>query len=161
MIKNEKGFSLVELITTCVILCVSLGLVAVIVYTFNTNTELHTISKQVLSDLRYSQEIAMSQRREVDVLINLGSNQYEAKWHDDGSYIPLPTDDSKNLKINFNNSQYKNISITNTQITGRFSFCPLGKPNIDGAVIGSQMTMMTLNSKRSIVIFPTGLTAIE
>ena len=71
---HNEGFSLIELIIVIVIT----GIMAAIAIPklSNNNIDLYSVARQVKSDIRYTQELAMSKYRKTTITFNSGSDTY-------------------------------------------------------------------------------------
>jgi prepilin-type N-terminal cleavage/methylation domain-containing protein len=155
-----KGFTLAELVVVITIVVIFTGVVTVSVNDINDNTRLSNAADRALADIRYAQEMAMTHRREVDVFVNVGADRYEAKWNDDATYLPCPIS-GNNLIVTFNQGEYESVSITSSGVGTRLSFTATGAPLIDGSSFGGGTSVMLLNSKIQVTIYPSGYTNLS
>jgi len=158
--RRNGGFTLVELIVAICVLAILTGAVTVGVGNINGDTRLSNAAARALADVRYAQEIAMANRREVDVYIFPNTEKYELKWHDSGAYLVSPYSGG-NAVTQFAQGDFSDVVITSSQISGRLSFSATGQPLINGASFGSERSVMYLNSRIHIVIYSSGYSCLE
>lgn len=152
---NRRGFTLIELIVVIVIMAILTGAISITVSDINENTRLSNAATRALADVRYACELAMNNRREVNVLVNVGSDKYEVKWHDDGSYVPSGVD-GEDLIVQFGGGEYLDIEITSSGLGGRLSFTDTGEPLINGSRFSDEKSVLCLNDKVHVVVYPSG-----
>ena len=156
----EKGFTLVELIVVISVVAILTGTIGVTVDSINSDTRLSNAATRALADVRYATEMAMTHRREVDVYVTVASDKYEVKWHDTGAYVPSGLDGS-DLIVEFNQGEYSDVSIVSSGLGGRLSFTALGEPLINGSPFSTEKSIMFLNSKIHVVVYPSGYACLE
>lgn len=156
----NNGFTIVELVVVMVIISVFAGVVGVSVDEVNQDTRLSNAATRALADVRYAHELAMAHRREVDVYVTPASDKYEVKWHDTGAYVTSGVT-SDNLIVQFSQGDYHDVSISSSGLGGRLSFSATGEPLINGSSFYSEKSVMFLNSRIHIVIYPSGYAVIE
>ncbi|MFQ5822836.1 MAG: Tfp pilus assembly protein FimT/FimU [bacterium] len=158
---NQNGFTLVEIITILAIVGI-LSFVAVAKFT-NTHTKLQseTMIHKIASDVRFAQQLALSQGKGTRVYIDQQNNRYYLKW-DDGTYIQNPVG-GEDFIIQFGTGDFKEVEITATAFTGgRLDFNTSGVPLNAGFAYSGTLNLVTLNnSKRILVTANTGLLKIE
>lgn len=159
--KLNKGFTLVELIVVIVVISILTGTVSVSMNDINKKTRLSNAATKALADVRYAQEMAMSNNREVSVIVTASSEKYEVKWQDTGAYIPSSTDKNENLSVEFGTGEYKQIEIISSGIGSRLTFTPLGEPLINGSRFSNETSVMLLNNEVHVVVYPSGYTCLE
>ena len=159
-IDRKQGFTIIEVIVVLVIVVLLTGVVGVSVNTLNEDTRLSNASTRALAEVRYAQEMAMTHGREVDFVVTPGSDRYEVQWHDNGSYVPSAIDGS-DLIVTFNQGEYQGVVMTSSGLGGLLSFTPLGEPLINGSSFSSVKSIMFLNSKIHVTIYPSGYSCLE
>ena len=157
---NSRGFTLLEAVIVIAITGILLVTLGISIGDTSTNTRISAAAGRALADLRYAQEMAMTYYREVDVFVSTGSDQYEVKWHDTGSYVPSSLDES-DLIVNFNQGDYSDVSITSSDIGGRISFNSTGKAFLNGGSFNNELRAMVLNSKAEIIVYPSGYVSLN
>ena len=150
----------IELIVTLSVMAIFTGAITVSVGDINSSTRLSNAASQALADVRYGQELAMAHRREVDVIINVGGDYYEIRWHDDGTYVPSPYG-SGDAKVQFGTGDFSDVSIISTQFSTRLSFTSTGQPLQNGGSFSNPLSIMLLNSKIHVVVYSSGYSALE
>jgi prepilin-type N-terminal cleavage/methylation domain-containing protein len=153
---RREGFSLVELIVVIAVVGILSVVIGTTVSGVNNDTRLANAGAHALADVRYAQEMAMSHRREVDVLVYPSTESYEVKWHDTGAFVPSSLDESNDCQVNFNQGEYHDVVISSSGLGGRLSFTATGTPLINGAPLTSEKMVLTLNGRIFIVVFPSG-----
>jgi prepilin-type N-terminal cleavage/methylation domain-containing protein len=160
-IRGQKGFTLVEIIVVISVVMILTGTVGVQVTNMNENTRLSNAASRAMADIRYAQELAMTQQREVDVFVTVGQNKYEIKWHDTGMPVPNPQS-TQNLTVLFNQDDYTGVTMTSSGLGGnRLSFTPGGEPLIGGARFSNGRSVMLLNNKIYVSVYSSGYTCVE
>ncbi len=160
MKRGSRGFTVIELIVVIVVVGILLSSVLFMMDDVQSKTRISNATARALSDVRYAQEMAMSNRREVDVIVNAASNYYEVKWHDTGAYVTSPLTGSDFI-VYFMDGEYKDIDIVSTGLSTRLSFTETGAPLVNGAIFGSATSVMLLNSSYYVSVYPSGYVGIE
>jgi prepilin-type N-terminal cleavage/methylation domain-containing protein len=157
--KKGRGFSLAELIVVIAVIGILSGTVSLSIGTIDRDSRLSVTAAQALADLRYSQEIAMTQRRQVNFTIS--GNTYKATYRDDGTYVVSPTDNTKNLMVTLNQGVSKGVVIS-SGINGTIYFNRDGTPYDNGGnPMPSQTSIMNLNGRQNVVLFSSGYSTIN
>ncbi len=114
---NIKGFTLIEVIMVIVIIGI---LIRVAVPRFNAfyAAKLSGALKKVVSDIRYTQQLAVSGHDTYSMIFDVANNTYEVRRVSDNSLAVDPFSRGS-LQINFNTSpQYNGIDITSVNFGG-------------------------------------------
>jgi type II secretory pathway pseudopilin PulG len=157
---NEKGYTFIELIAIISIILVLSGSMSVSVDKMNKNAVLLNAAEKALADVRFSQEIAISNRRDVNFNVLPGSDRYYAVYQDDGSYVTDAR--GANLDVLFGpGTDYRNVAITSTQTGTRLNFTGMGEPLSSGSNFDANLVVMSLNGKVDVVVWGSGLTTFE
>lgn len=137
---KQTGFTVIEIVVFILIVGIVGGVVGIQIGNYNANMALDRAARQVLSDVRYAQEMAMSTNRGVD--FNLRTEGYTLTW-DDGSA----------LQSTFGKGSVEvNLSDLNASISGSdISFDRQGLP-------GGNVTLTVSNSAGSRTITVNGNT---
>ena len=101
----------------------------------------------------------MAMGEEVDYDVIVGSDKYTVTYRN-GGFVESPLDGS-DLSVQFNTGQYSDVSITSSGLGGRLSFNSLGEPLINGSPFSSEKSVMFLNSRIHVVIYPSGYSCLE
>jgi len=157
---KSSGFTLVELIVVICLSAILAGAFAMNLSNTNDQIRLNNAAERALADMRYAQEVAMAQRREVNVVVNASTDQYSATFQDDGSYLPASIG-TGSLITTFNEGEYQGVAITSSGLGGTLSFTDLGAPEINGSAVPSKTSVMCLNSEVYIYIYSSGFSDLE
>jgi prepilin-type N-terminal cleavage/methylation domain-containing protein len=155
-----RGFTLVEFIVVIFVVTIITGAVTVSVTDLNDNTRVSNAASRALADVRYAQEMAMSHRREADVIVDVGNQRYDIRWHDDSTFLPSLLDGSP-LRVLMDQGLTDGVAITSSGLGGRLSFNDIGEPLIGGVRFNTEKSVMFLNSKVHVVIYPSGYSCLE
>jgi prepilin-type N-terminal cleavage/methylation domain-containing protein len=156
--REREGFTLVELILTVAVAGVLLGSATILVKNTISKARLSNAASRALSDIRYAQQVAMTQGREVDVFVYPSSNRYEIKYRSDGTYVTSAF--GENLIVQMNQGDYEGVPITSSALGGQLSFTTTGEPLIKGNRFEGEKSVMSLDSKKTIFISPSGYSYI-
>ncbi|MBN1781609.1 prepilin-type N-terminal cleavage/methylation domain-containing protein [bacterium] len=88
----NKGYTLIELIVIIIVTGIFGGMVGLYFSRMDNTTQMARAAHQVLSDVRYAQEMAMSANRGVDFQIT--GNSYSILWTLDGTAVQSTFDGS-------------------------------------------------------------------
>jgi prepilin-type N-terminal cleavage/methylation domain-containing protein len=150
------GYTLFELVIVITIIGIMTGTVSVRMGDVNLKARLSNATYRALADMRYAQELAMSERRSIDVFIYAGSDKYAIKYHDTGAYVQSPTEDG-NLLVEFDKGRYKDVVITSTGINSRLTFTPTGEALIGGSRFSNDTSILFLNNGVYVAVTGGGL----
>jgi type II secretory pathway pseudopilin PulG len=137
---NQTGFTVIEIVVFILIVGIVGGIVGIQIGNYNANMALDRAARQVLSDVRYAQEMAMSTNRGVD--FNVRTDGYTLTW-DDGSALQS-TFGKGSVEVNLSEL---NATISGTDV----SFDREGLP-------GGSVTLTVSNSAGSRTITVNGNT---
>jgi len=153
---RPAGFTLVELIIVICIVSIMAGAVSFGVASIDRDSRLSNAANRALADLRYAQEVAMSERREVN--FNIGSTGYTVTYQGGGSVVSA-YDPTEVMACDFNVREYKGVTITSA-VSGRLSFTSTGAPMLNGAALAATTSVMTLNSRATITMYSSGMSEL-
>jgi prepilin-type N-terminal cleavage/methylation domain-containing protein len=156
---RNKGFTLIELIIVMVISGILITGLTVSTGNIDHTSRTANAAFQALSDIRYAQETAMEQGR--DVLFSVGANQWSASFQDTGELLNSPSGGGSGLIVHLNAGEYSGVNIDYTQLsTVRFS--GTGKPMTSGGVgLTDMRTVLRLNGTQSLYVYPSGYTVLN
>lgn len=158
--KIRSGFSLVELVIVMVVSGILLLGVTVSIGRIDEDSRLAVTAGRALADLRYAQEKAMAEQREVNFWVNQGSNRYWSTYQATGN--PVLSSLQEPLQVQLNQGDSRGVVITSTGLGGsRLSFNSDGVPLLNGSPLTTQLSVMLLNNKINIVLFPSGFSVIN
>jgi prepilin-type N-terminal cleavage/methylation domain-containing protein len=165
-LRSDGGYSLVELIIVLVLVGILAGVIGFSVKDTDEKSRLAVASNNALANLRFAQQTAMSESADVNFVVNSGTNSYYSRYavsarYPGGDYLKSPTDPTQNLSVTLNQGQSKGVSIT-SGYAGVITFNSDGIPYYSGGgVLTGEVTLMTLNSKASLVLEPSGYAEIR
>ena len=135
--KNQHGFTLIELIIIIVLLAI-MAAVAIPRMGDVTAMKAAATAEKLKSDIRYAQELAMTQNRSYRVYFNtspapspdgyavVNNADGDANWGEAGEFAPDPTGKG-NLSVILNSGDYGGVTVS-TPAGGYIEFNSLGKP---------------------------------
>ena len=154
---NIKGFTIIEVIMVIVIVGV---LVGVSMPRFNSfyAMKLNGAMKKMVSDIRYTQNLAISTHDTYSVIFDTTGNSYEVRRVSDNSFAVDPLDRG-NLSVNFNtHPRYQGIDIVSAAIggTSTLRFTWEGVPqNSSGSNLSAEGTINLSYQGNSGIIYVT------
>ncbi len=153
------GFTLVELVIVMVVSGILVLGVTVSIGRIDEDSRLAVTAGRALADLRYAQEKAMAEQKEVNFWVS-NSNTYWATYQATGS--PVLSSLQEPLQVQLNQGDSRGVVITSTDLGGsRLSFNLDGIPLLNGSPLSNQLTVMVLNGKINIVLYPSGYSVIN
>ncbi len=159
--KQEKGFTLLELIVTITLIGI-LSYMALSEFS-NSTTILKekTLAKRIVADARYAQEMALSHRQLVKFYVEQSQNRYSLKWADN-SYLQTPMAE-QDFIVDLDEGDFVGIEISSTGFSaGLLSFTADGQPLNNGSPLSVETALITLDGEITIKIVPgTGRCYIE
>lgn len=157
--RSMSGYTLMELVIVITIIGILTGTVSVSMSDLNLTARLSNAAYRSLADFRYAQELAMSERRSVDIFVDAGANKYEIKYNDTGDYIASPATDG-DLVVNLNQNEYKDVVVTSTGISSKLTFTPTGEALLNGSSFTSDTSILLLNDQVYVAVTGGGLVTL-
>jgi Tfp pilus assembly protein FimT len=141
--KNESGFTLIELIILITVLVI-LAAVAIPRFSDVASTKAAATAEKLKSNIRYAQELAMTQNRSYRVYFNtspapaagyavVNNADGDANWGEAGEFAQDPAL-TGNLSVTLNSGDYAGVTVS-TPAGGYIEFNSLGRPTVGGGVI--------------------------
>lgn len=139
-----------------VLLIVILGILSSLAYnrmTEEASLRLSVAVRKLITDVRYAQQLAMTQGKRTRFYIDLTNNRYYLKWND-GTYVEDPLGGGDFI-VNLGEGEFQKVEITATDFTqGYLEFDLWGSPYASGSLLNSQKVVAILNEGVSIQITP-------
>jgi type II secretion system protein H len=159
--ENSSGFTLVEIIVVVVITGILSFIALASLSNHQTTFEYESIIKRIATDVRFAQQLAISEGRSARVYIDITNNRYYLKW-DDGAYVKQPLGNADFI-VQLGEGEFSSTNITSTAFTsGRLDFTTTGRPLNAGAEFAGELNLVTINNAKRIVINAnTGFLRIE
>ncbi|MBN2414440.1 prepilin-type N-terminal cleavage/methylation domain-containing protein [bacterium] len=157
--KRMSGYTLIELVVVISIIGILTGTVSVSMSDLNLTARLSNAAYRSLADFRYAQELAMSERRSVDIFVDAGAERYEIKYNDTGAYVQSPSSDG-NLIVTLNQNEYKDVVVTSTGISSKLTFTPTGEALLNGSSFTSDTSILLLNDQIYVAVTGGGLVTL-
>ncbi len=140
--KNQDGFTLIELIVIIVLLAI-IAAVAIPRLGDVTSMKAAATAEKIKSDIRYAQELAMTQNRSYRVYFNtspapasgyavVNNANGNGTWGEAGEFAPDPSGKG-NLSVTLNSGDYAGVTVS-TPAGGYIEFNSLGRPTVGGGV---------------------------
>ena len=159
-VQDDRGFSLAELIVIIVVMGILAAAAGVAINSVNQNSRISVVANNALSDMRYVQEIAMAERKDVNFTVSTGTNTYSAAYKSTGLYLKSSQDISKNMTVTLNSGDSKGVTMS-AGYSGSITFDSDGIPYQGASELTAPLTLMTLNGKMSLVLLSSGFAQIE
>jgi len=160
-IKNQNGFSLMELIVIVVIVGVLAYFAVANFSDSHSKLQYQSVLKKIISDVRYARELALTEGEESRVYFDQTNNRYYLKW-DDGNYVQNPIGGGDFI-VQLGEGEFSQVSITSSVFSsGWLEFDTKGTPSNAGTSFSDSQNLVTLNNAKSITITAnTGFLQIE
>lgn len=154
-VRNQHGFTLIELIIIIVVLAI-IAAVAIPRLGDVTSMKAAATSEKIKSDIRYAQELAMTQNRSYRVYFNtspapspdgyavVNNADGDANWGEAGEFAPDPSGKG-NLSVTLNSGDYAGVTASSS--VNPIEFNSLGKPT------GGATTITVSPGSYTITIF--------
>jgi prepilin-type N-terminal cleavage/methylation domain-containing protein len=153
LINQEEGFTILELITVIMLVGI-LSYTAISEFSNSTSSiKEMTFAKKVVADIRYAQEMAISNQKTVKCLIDPSQNRYSLKWEND-THLKTPIAE-KDFIVDIDLSNFIGVKITSTNFSsGLLIYDSQGQPFNGDSPLSSETTLMVINKKVTIKIVP-------
>ena len=135
--KNQHGFTLIELVIIIVLLAI-IAAVAIPRMGDVTSMKAAATAEKLKSDIRYAQELAMTQNRSYRVYFNtapapaagyavVNNADGDGNWGEAGEFAPDPAGKG-NLSVTLNSGDYAGVTASITAGADPIEFNSLGRP---------------------------------
>jgi len=158
-IVSTAAYTIIEFVIVIAAIGVLTHVATVNIGEAENKTRLVSAAHTALADLRLAQEAAMSQDREVNFVVDAGSNRYYAQFTDDGSYVINAK--GEDLDVTFSDDNYPGVSISGSDSGGSLCFTVVGRPDDGSGRYFYDLMVMTLNDQMTITVFRSGLSVLE
>jgi prepilin-type N-terminal cleavage/methylation domain-containing protein len=159
MMKNS-GYTLIEVVVVIVIGGIMAATVGIAARKADKDSKAGRALHQILSDVRYSQELATAQNLAVNFYVNTGNQSYSARYVVAGTYLKSALN-RRDMLVYMDTGPFKGVRITYTAVGSALTFTRTGDPQVGGTAIASNLTVATVNGGKSVVINPAGYTFIQ
>jgi prepilin-type N-terminal cleavage/methylation domain-containing protein len=158
---RQTGFTLVEMVTSTVILGVLTLVLVITVINKSRDSNLEVVAKKIKADLQYAQDMAMSHGTGVEFVVDIQNNRYSLKWVGGGFLSSIRG--TGNFLVSLNQDRYADVFITSTGlVNGVLTFDTLGSPRTGGTEIQTVRSVALLNSELNVKVTPyTGKVYVE
>ena len=145
-IQRERGFSLIELLTVLAIMAI-LAAIAVPTYrAIGPNLSLNAAARDMASDLRYAQQLSVTEQNIYSVVFNISQNSYQIKNSASGSVV-------KNVSLSQQLTIYQITGLSSSTV----SFNATGAAQESGTI-----NLTNVNNHHSLIeIKPSGYVKIQ
>ena len=149
--EREAGFTLIELIVVITVISVISIFAAAKFNDGNSKLQYDTILEKITSDVRFAQQMALTEGKGTQVYIDAVNNRYYLKW-DDGTYLKNPLGGG-NFTVQLGVGDFGAVQITSTAFSGgRLDFQRNGSPLNGGAAFSNQKSLITINQYKQILV---------
>lgn len=151
--RRENGLTFIELILTVVLISI-LSYIAIAKISGSSEAiKEKTFAKKVINDIRYAQEMALSNRKSVRFIVDPTQNLYSLQWSQ-GGYLQTPMA-LEDFIVDVDNGYYTSVSITSTEFTnGIIEFNAEAQPIDNGLPLAVEKTVLVINGSVTIKIVP-------
>jgi prepilin-type N-terminal cleavage/methylation domain-containing protein len=156
-----RGFSLMELIVVITVSGIMAGTVTVYYNRADESIRRVNAATRGLSDLRYTQEMAMTYKRTTEFNVDMGTNSYEGRWEDTGDVIVDET--GRPLELDYDEAfEFDGVIITASDTGSNLTFDKEGLPRLSGNSFDNEdYNAMVLDDNYEVVIFGSGGSALN
>ncbi|MFQ5863942.1 MAG: GspH/FimT family pseudopilin [bacterium] len=158
---NQNGFTLIELIVLITIIGILSFIAVAKLGDSNSKLQYKTVIQKIAADVRYAQQLAISEGKGTRVYIDQTNNRYYLKWSD-GTYIQNLVGGGDFI-VQLGVGDFSAVQITGTEfVNGRLDFSTSGVPSNAGAAFTGELNLVTLNNDKKLQITAnTGFLKIE
>lgn len=152
---SRKGYTLFELIMVIGIISVFTGVVHLEFEETHRKARVMNAATQALADLRYAQQMAMTQRQPVDFIVDVAGNTYTAERS--GAVLQSATK-TGDLYVDFDDINDVDMSMG---IGAVLSFDAQGLPTYGGASFEDELPVFRINDDVYLCILPSGFSYLN
>lgn len=137
--KPDKAYTVIEIVMVIVIMGI-LAVLAIPRFDSFYSAKLNGAAKKMVSDIRYVQQLAISEHANTKIVFNTAANTYTAQKYNGSSWVAITDPFSRgNLTENFNSDpQYSGIDIFATTLSSstlRFTWQGVPQEGTDAAPV--------------------------
>ncbi|MBN1550796.1 GspH/FimT family protein [bacterium] len=156
ILMNSKGFTIIEVIAVIVIIGIMSNFVRIEVSNTAEKAKLYNAAYEMIADIRYAEEVAINEKREVRFVVQTGSERYYAQYVDTGAYLKNAR--GENLDVSFGSiPEYSQINITSSDTGSNLTFMSTGRPNNGSSAFFYDAIVANLNNEIDIYMLGSGL----
>lgn len=155
MVRGERGFTFIEVVVVMAVL--GLLIWVALPRSYASDVRLHAAARQLQSDIRYAQELAMIKGQRHQIRIYSASNPSPTNRYEivtvTGGAVPHPLTGKASFVVDFNGPPWAGLQLDST-VTVEFD--SLGRPNTGGTVsvsLGSGGKVITIDPETGRVVF--------
>lgn len=151
---DEAGMSMLETIVVVTILGI-LSYAAIARFAASSAAvQAHVAAHLLLHDLRFAQQLAVSNSRSVTVAMNVQENRYALLWQDTGAYLQRLTGGGDFI-VCFGDDEFPEVELAGTELPGgALTFDGNGRPRSGHQLLATSAIVAALSDNLIIRVTP-------